>query len=211
MSQSANHHVLSHSLVDHCITRLRAENTPVHEFHQLLQIVAMVLASECTRDLATRQVEVRTPLELTSGVRVSSRIGLVPVLRAGLGMEPAFRQILPTASVHHIGIRRDEATAQPIAYYDLRTEQPPPDLAIVLDPMLATGGSACAAVQMLQDWGVAEIRMAAIIAAPEGLKKMAESCPDVRIFTAALDRELNQNSYICPGLGDAGDRLFGTV
>jgi uracil phosphoribosyltransferase len=205
------HEVLRHALADHHLARLRARETDSAAFHADVHAVSLLLAAACSRDLPTTTTTIQTPLQSMNTRKISTRIALVPILRAGLGMVQGFRELLPFAAVHHIGIRRDEATAAPIPYYDLRRDQHPPDIAFVLDPMLATGGSAICAIRMLQEWGVQDIRMAAIIAAPEGLQAIAAHTPDVRVMTAALDEQLDENCYIRPGLGDAGDRLFGTT
>lgn len=211
MTEHAPHVVLQHALAEHHLARLRAKETDSAAFQTDLHALSLLLAAECSRDLPTTPASIQTPMQSMTVQRISHRIGLVPILRAGLGMVQGFRELLPFAAVHHIGIRRDEATAAPIPYYDLRQDQSPPDIAIVLDPMLATAGSAICAIRMLQEWGVREIRMAAIIAAPEGLRAMAVNAPQVHVVTAALDERLDENCYICPGLGDAGDRLFGTT
>jgi len=203
--------VLDHPLIQHKVTLLRDQATPTNEFKQLVAEIAMLMTYEVTRDLPLEPVEVKTPLETTTGHRVAGKkLVLVPILRAGLGMVDAICQLIPSARVGHIGLYRDHATLQPVSYYFKIPTGEPDRLFLVLDPMLATGGSAADAVQKLKDAGATRIKFLCLVAAPEGARVMAERHPDVTIFAAALDRELNDHGYILPGLGDAGDRLFGT-
>ena len=203
-------HVVSHPLLEDALARLRDRRTPPDEFRQLARRVSLVLALEATRDLATRESDVETPLETTPARRLGTRVVAVPVLRAGLGMLDAFLELVPSAQVGYFGLERNEETAVARRYY----EKVPKDLGgavvFLLDPMLATGGSAVMAVDGLRSLGAHNVRLLSIVAAPEGVKLMEERVPDAVIYTAALDRELNARKYILPGLGDFGDRLFGT-
>jgi uracil phosphoribosyltransferase len=203
--------VTRHPLLRHKVTLLRKRDTPKKIFKELVDEIAMLLAYEVTSDLETEEVRVETPLESTAGdVVIGERLTLVPILRAGLGMVDGVLDLIPTMRVGHIGLQRDHDTLEPIDYY---FKIPPPletGVLIVADPMLATGGSASAAVAYLKKSGALNIRMICIVAAPEGVQRMLDDHPDVPVFAAALDRELNERGYILPGLGDAGDRLFGT-
>lgn len=203
--------VVSHPLVQHKITLLRDQATPKKIFKELVDEIAMLMAYEATADLALEPTEVVTPLETTTGMRVAGKkLTLVPILRAGLGMVEGILKLVPSARVGHIGLYRDHDTLQPVDYYF----KIPPDGAertfFLLDPMLATGGSAASAVASLKRAGARRIKFLCLVAAPEGVHKLHEAHPDVPILAAALDRELNEHGYILPGLGDAGDRLFGT-
>jgi uracil phosphoribosyltransferase len=203
--------VVSHPLVQHKLSMLRDRETPTKIFKELVDEIAMLMAYEATSDLALEDVTVDTPLERTVGHRVSGKkLTLVPILRAGLGMVEGVYRIMPGARVGHIGLYRDHDTLEPVDYYF----KVPSDAAdrdfFLLDPMLATGGSAAAAVASLKRAGATRIRFMCLVAAPEGVKRLASAHPDVMIYCAALDRELNESGYILPGLGDAGDRLFGT-
>jgi uracil phosphoribosyltransferase len=203
--------VSEHPLVAHKLSILRDRATATKLFKELVEEIAMLLAYDAMRDLSLAPVPVDTPLEHTSGWRVGGKkLTLVPILRAGLGMVEGVLRLVPSARVGHIGLYRDHRTLQPVDYYF----KIPGDVAerefFLLDPMLATGGSAVAAVNSLRRAGAARIRMLCLVAAPEGVGRMAAACPDVPIIAAALDRELNPSGYILPGLGDAGDRLFGT-
>jgi uracil phosphoribosyltransferase len=203
--------VLEHPLIQHKLTLLRDRNTSTRDFKQLVGEVAMLMAFEVTKGLPTESVEIETPLERMTGRKVSDKmLTLVPILRAGLGMAEGVAQLLPTARVGHIGMSRDEGSLEPVRYYTkLPAEERDRDY-FVLDPMLATGGSATAAVTTLKTAGARRIRLLCLVAAPVGVRRMRESHPDVPVFTAALDRELNEQGFILPGLGDAGDRIFGT-
>ena len=203
--------VLSHPLIQHKLTLLRDRNTGTRDFKELVSEIAMLMAYEVTRDLPTEPLAIDTPLEPMTGRQVSGkRITLVPILRAGLGMAEGVSQLIPTARVGHIGLYRDERSLEPVSYYS----KLPPGEAVgdffVLDPMLATGGSGVAAVTTLKAAGARRIRFLCLVAAPPGVRRMLEGHPDVPVYAAALDRELNDRGYILPGLGDAGDRLFGT-
>src|SRR5262245_27507886 len=202
--------VVKHPLVDDALARLRERTTPCDEFRRLARRVSLLLAVEATRDLATAATEVETPLERTRVQRIAPRVVAVPVLRAGLGMLDAFLELLPQTQVGYFGLERNEETAVARRYY----EKVPKDLGgavvFLLDPMLATGGSAAMAVDGLRGLGAQQVRLLSIVAAPEGVRHMEQHVPDAVIYTAALDRELNAKKYILPGLGDFGDRLFGT-
>jgi uracil phosphoribosyltransferase len=207
----ANLTVVEHPLVQHKITLLRSRETSTKIFKELVDEIAMLMAYEATSDLSLEPVSVQTPLEQAQGWRVSGKkLTLVPILRAGLGMVEGILRLVPSARVGHIGLYRDHDTLKPVDYYF----KVPGDAAerdfLVLDPMLATGGSAASAVASLKRAGATRVRFLSLVAAPEGVARMLEEHPDVALFTAALDRELNSNGYILPGLGDAGDRLFGT-
>lgn len=203
--------VVSHPLVQHKITILRDQATPKKIFKELVDEIAMLMAYEATADLALEPVEVDTPLETTTGLRVAGKkLTLVPILRAGLGMVDGILRLVPSARVGHIGLYRDHDTLKPVDYYFKIPSDGAEREFFLLDPMLATGGSAVSAVSSLKRAGARRIKFLCLVAAPEGVKRLHEAHPDVPILAAALDRELNENGYILPGLGDAGDRLFGT-
>ncbi len=203
--------ILGHPLIKHKLSLLRDKRTPVKDFRDLVGEIAMLMAYEVTKDLPTEPVELDTPLERMTGERVSGKkLSLVPILRAGLGMTEGILRLIPSARVGHIGLYRDHDTLQPIDYYfKVPSAREQRDF-FLLDPMLATGGSAAAACATLKRAGARSIRLLCIVAAPEGVKKMLDLQPDVPVYVAALDRKLNEHGYILPGLGDAGDRLFGT-
>jgi uracil phosphoribosyltransferase len=203
--------IVRHPLIQHKLTILRDRRTPTKIFKELVDEIAMLMAYEATQDLALEKTSVSTPLEEATGWQVSGKkLTLVPILRAGLGMVEGILRLVPAARVGHIGLYRDHDTLEPVDYYF----KVPSDAAerefYVLDPMLATGGSAVSAVSSLKRAGGTRIRFLCLVAAPEGVRRLAEAHPDVIVFCAALDRELNTHGYILPGLGDAGDRLFGT-
>lgn len=203
--------VLVHPLIQHKVALLRDQATPTKEFKALVAEIAMLMTYEVTRDLPLEPFEVQTPLETTTGHRVAGKkLVLVPILRAGLGMVDAISQLVPSARVGHVGLYRDHDTLKPVRYYFKIPAGEPDRLFLVLDPMLATGGSAADAVQELKNAGATQIKFLCLVAAPEGARVMAERHPNVPVYAAALDRELNEHGYILPGLGDAGDRLFGT-
>ncbi|MBI3968663.1 MAG: uracil phosphoribosyltransferase [Chloroflexi bacterium] len=202
--------VSSHPLIVHKLTLLRQVDTGVKQFDDLVTELAWLLAYEATAESSLRPATARTPLESTDGGELSDRIGLVPILRAGLSLVGAFRALIPSAQVWHLGLYRDEATLRSVEYYSRIPERDSPDVGFVLDPMLATGGSAIAAVEALESWGIRQIEYVGLIAAPYGVEQLVRRFPHVRIHVAALDRELNDQGYILPGLGDAGDRQFGT-
>ncbi|HEV8122927.1 MAG TPA: uracil phosphoribosyltransferase [Gemmatimonadales bacterium] len=203
--------VIDHPLILHKMTLLRDRKTGTRDFKQLVSEIATLMAYEVTRDLPTDPVQVETPLEITTGRQVSGRkLALVPILRAGLGMVDGIASLIPSARVGHIGLYRDEETLRPHDYYfKIPGAEGVRDF-LVLDPMLATGGSAVAAMDALKQAGAQHIRFLCLVAAPVGVKRMLDHHPDVPIYAAALDRELNEHGFILPGLGDAGDRLFGT-
>jgi uracil phosphoribosyltransferase len=210
MPRFPNLTVLDHPLIQHKLALLRDKRTPTKEFRALVSEIAMLMTYEVTRDLPTWPVEVETPLETAKCRMVAGKkLTLVPILRAGLGMVDGISQLIPSARIGHIGLYRDEQTLKPVRYYFKVPREASRDF-YLLDPMLATGGSAVAAVQQLKDVGAVRIRLICIVAAPEGVQDMLTAHPDVPVFAAALDRELNQHGYILPGLGDAGDRIFGT-
>jgi uracil phosphoribosyltransferase len=204
--------VLAHPLIQHKLTLLRDRRTSTRDFKQLVSEIAMLMAYEVTKDLPTEPVEIETPLERMTGRRVGGKkLTLVPILRAGLGMVDGIAQLIPSARVGHIGLARDHDTLKPVDYYfKIPADEEARDF-FVLDPMLATGGSAVAAVTALRHAGAKRIRLLCIVAAPEGVREMERAHPDVPIYAAALDRQLDARGYILPGLGDAGDRLYGVV
>ncbi len=202
--------VSHHPLIEHKLTLLRDKRTDPTQFRQLVREIATLLTYEATRDLATEPLEVETPLMKAQGVQLRDRIGLVPILRAGLGMVEGVWALLPSAQVWHIGLYRDERTLKPVEYYNKLPVEPTVSLCLILDPMLATGGSAVATADILKRWGVKRIKFVGLIGAPEGIALMQERHPDIPIHLAAVDERLNERGYILPGLGDAGDRQFGT-
>ena len=203
-------HISPHPLVQHKLTLLRDHGTDPKLFRELLQEIAVLLAYEATTDLATEEVMVMTPLGQASGRRLRERVGLVPILRAGLGMVEGIWNMMPNTEVWHIGLLRDEQTLEPVEYYSRLPVSPTVDVCLILDPMLATGGSGAAAIDMLKNWGARRIKFVGVIAAPEGVRRLTTTHPDVPLYLAAIDERLNEVGYIVPGLGDAGDRLFGT-
>ena len=204
-------HVLDHPLIQHKLSLIRDESTGSKEFRELVEEVAMLMAYEVTRDFPLQDVEVKTPVAIAKSKMIAGRkVGLVPILRAGLGMVDGMLRLIPAAKVGHVGLYRDPDTLRPVEYYcKLPTDVADRDL-IVIDPMLATGGSAVAAIDFLKERGVRNIKLMCLIAAPEGVEAVEKAHPDVDIFAAAVDDHLNDHGYIIPGLGDAGDRLFGT-
>jgi uracil phosphoribosyltransferase len=202
--------VSAHPLVKEKMTRLRDETTPPKIFRELVAEIATLLLYEATADLPTESREVNTPLAPYKGARLKDKVGLIPVLRAGIGMVEAALELMPEAQVWHIGLFRDERTLRPISYYNKLPSSATVQVCLVLDPMLATGGSATETVDILKKWGAKRIKYVGIIAAPEGVRALSSAHPDVPIHVAALDERLNEKGYIVPGLGDAGDRQFGT-
>jgi uracil phosphoribosyltransferase len=203
--------VFDHPLIQHKLTILRDARTGHKEFRELVEEIAMLMAFEATTHLPTRAVEVRTPLAMAAGVTIAGQeVAVVPILRAGLAMEAGILRLIPTARVGHIGIYRDPASLDPHTYYG----KLPPDIAdrqvLVVDPMLATGGSAVESIDLLKERGARVVRLMVLIAAPEGIRRVQAAHPDVAIYTAAVDDRLDDHGYILPGLGDAGDRLYGT-
>ena len=206
-------HISNHPAVQHKLRILRDETTEPKKFREIVRELSWLLGYEALADARLRPHEVRTPLETTAASELDDRIGLVPILRAGLGMVDAMLELMPTAQVWHLGLFRDERTLRPVEYYNKLPDSATVDLCLILDPMLATGGSATAAIEVLKRWGAVtpvRIKLVNLIASPEGVKTVSEAHPDVEIYAAALDRQLNEKGYILPGLGDAGDRQFGT-
>lgn len=202
--------IIDHPLVKRDLTLLRDKNTPSNLFRAILRRMASLMAYEVTRDLTVRKLTVRTPLEKTVGHKVVEPVVLVPILRAGLGLVGGFVEVIPDARVGHIGLYRNEDTLKPVDYYAKFPRNLGKALVLILDPMLATGGSGAAAVTFLKQRGAKNIRFVSLVAAPEGVRLLSKLHPDVKIYTCGLDRELNAKGYILPGLGDAGDRIFGT-
>ena len=205
------HTVLTHPLVRHRVTLMRDINTKPKQFRELVNEITEFLAIESLRDLKTVEVPVTTPVAETTGVRIKDSIVIVPILRAGMGMLDAMLHVLPYAKVGVLGMQRNETTAEPVPYYAKVPPAKGEELAIVIDPMLATGGSACDAFAQLKKLGYKRIKFLNLISAPEGIAKFEAEHPDVPVYTAAKDERLNQHFYIVPGLGDAGDRIFGTL
>jgi uracil phosphoribosyltransferase len=199
-----------HPLVAHKLSRMRDKETDPKRFRELVRETAALLAYEATADLLTVPRRIETPLTSTTGAELKEKIGLVPILRAGLGMVEGIWELMPTAEVWHIGLYRDEKTLKPVQYYNKLPIEPTVSVCLILDPMLATGGSAVATTDILKRWGVTKIKFVGLIGAPEGIAAMQKAHPDVPIYLAAIDDHLNEHGYIVPGLGDAGDRQFGT-
>lgn len=199
-----------HPLVAHKLSRLRDKNTDPKKFRELVREISSLLAYEATLDLQLEPRQVETPLMHTMGQELRDMVGLVPILRAGLGMVEGVWGLMPSAEVWHIGLYRDEKTLKPVQYYNKLPIEPTVSVCLVLDPMLATGGSAVATVDVLKKWGVRRIKFVGLIGAPEGIKNLHDNHPEVPIHLAAIDEKLNERGYILPGLGDAGDRQFGT-
>ncbi len=211
MEKMENVTICTHPLIQHKISKLRDKNTGTNEFRSLVEEIAMLMGFEALSDLPTHMVEVETPIETCMTPMIAGRkMAVVPILRAGLGMVEGILDLVPTAKVGHIGLYRDEETHEPHEYYCKLPDPIEERQIVVTDPMLATGGSAVAAINFIKQHGGKKIKFLCIIAAPEGLERLHEAHPDVDIYVGHLDRELNSNAYICPGLGDAGDRIFGT-
>ena len=206
-----NVYVSNHALIRHKLTILRDVNTEPKKFRELIREISILLAYEATQDLALSPKTVQTPMGTTGGHVLTEKIGLVPVLRAGLGMVEGIWEMMPGAEVWHIGLYRDERTLHPVSYYNKLPVDPTVQVSLVLDPMLATGGTAVETVNILKRWGAKRIKYIGIIAAPEGIERLTGAHPDVPIHVAAVDSHLNEIGYIVPGLGDAGDRQFGTA
>jgi uracil phosphoribosyltransferase len=200
----------SHPLVQHKLAKLRNKDTDPKKFRELIREIAMLLAYEATADLALVETQVETPMGVASGLLLREKIGLVPILRAGLGMVDGVWEMMPSAEVWHIGLYRDEKTLRPVEYYNKLPVDPTVQVCLILDPMLATGGSAVATVNILKRWGAQRIKFVGIIAAPEGIAALHRVHPDIPIHVGAVDSHLNDIGFIVPGLGDAGDRQFGT-
>jgi uracil phosphoribosyltransferase len=202
---------VKHPLIQHHLSRLRDQHTPPAEFRQLVQRLSVLLAYEATKDLTLRPQEIETPLTQMMGQALKQRVGLVPILRAGLGMVDPILNLIPTAEVWHLGLYRDEKTALPVEYYSKLPDTEPVDVALVVDPMLATGGSATAALGALRRWGVPQLKILSIIASQFGVETVGRQFPEADIYVCAIDAELNSRKFIVPGLGDAGDRIFNTL
>ncbi len=204
-------HVLDHPLIQHKLTIMRQKETGTKDFRELLDEIAMLMGYEITRDFPLREVEIETPMEKMTAKQIAGKkVAIVPILRAGLGMVDGLLRLIPVAKVGHIGLYRDHDTHKPVVYYCKLPVDISERLVIVTDPMLATGGSASDAIQMLKERGCKNIRLMCLVSAPEGIRYVREQHPDVDIYTAAMDVRLNDDAYILPGLGDAGDRLYGT-
>ena len=211
MEKYQNVHILEHPLIRHKLAIIRDKKTDTKQFRDVVKELAMLMAYESFKDIPTQEIEVETPLEVTKQTVVKENsIAIVPILRAGLGMVDGILTLFPAAKVGHIGMCRNEETLEPEEYYCKLPAQIEEKVVMVIDPMLATGGSACDAILRLKQRGCKNIRLMSIIAAPEGVEKVAKAHPDVQVYVATLDRCLNENGYILPGLGDAGDRIFGT-
>ncbi len=211
MNQYKNVHILDHPLIRHKLAIIRNKETNTKQFRDIISELATLMAYESFKDVPTQEIEVETPLEITKQTVVKENsIAIVPILRAGLGMVDGILSLFPAAKVGHIGLYRNEETLEPCEYYCKLPVAIEEKVVMVVDPMLATGGSACDAIKMLKKRGCKNIKLMSIIAAPEGVKKVAEEHPDVQVYVSTLDRCLNENGYILPGLGDAGDRIFGT-
>ncbi len=204
-------HISKHPLVKHKLTLLRDKNTDPKRFRELTREISLLITYEALEDLEVCPKEVETPLTKTMGYKLAEPIGLIPILRAGLGMVEGIWEMIPSAEVWHIGLFRDEKTLRPVAYYNRLPVHPTVSVCLILDPMLATGGSAVKTVEILKAWGANRIKFVGLIGAPEGVERLTTTHPDVDIYLAALDDHLNEHAYIVPGLGDAGDRQFGTA
>jgi uracil phosphoribosyltransferase len=201
----------NHPLIQHKLSLLRRSGTEPKKFRELVRELTWLLAYEALHDLPLDDYRIDTPMGATTGKQAAERVGLVPILRAGLGMVDAFLEVLPTCQVWHLGLYRDHKTLEPVAYYNKLPSEATVQVCMILDPMLATGGSAVAACDVLKAWGARKIKFVGLIAAPEGVRRLATAHPDVDIHIAAVDEYLNDKGYIVPGLGDAGDRQFGTA
>ncbi len=203
-------YISNHPLIQHKLSILRCVDTEPKKFRQLIRELAGLLTYEATADLMMAPIDVQTPLAVAHCFELTEKIGLVPILRAGLGMVEGVWELMPSSEVWHIGVYRDEKTLKPVQYYNKLPVDPRVQVCLILDPMLATGGSAVATTQILKNWGVKKIKFVGLIGAPEGIELMQQQHPDVPIYLAAVDDHLNERAYIVPGLGDAGDRQFGT-
>ena len=201
---------VDHPLIKRHISQLRDASTPPELFRQLVRRLSVLLAYEATQDLRLTETTITTPLEVTSGAQLSQRIGITPILRAGLGMVDPILDLLPEAEVWHLGLYRDEVTAEPVQYYSKLPLDDPVDVGLVIDPMLATGGSAITALTALKQWGVSHLKLLSIIGAEEGIHRVTTQIPETQVYVCAIDPVLNDQKFIIPGLGDAGDRTFNT-
>ena len=204
-------HVSDHPLVKHKLTLLRDKNTEPKKFRELIREITLLITYEALADLKVKPEEIETPLTTTCGYKLAEPIGLIPILRSGLGMVEGIWEMIPSAEVWHIGLFRDERTLSPVSYYNRLPIHPTVSVCLILDPMLATGGSAIKTVEILKEWGANRIKFLGVIGAPEGVEALTVAHPDVDIYLAALDDHLDEQAYIVPGLGDAGDRQFGTA
>lgn len=204
-------HVSKHPLILHKLSILRDITTEPKRFREVVDEITSLLCYEATADLPLSSIRIKTPLAEIDSQDISTRIGLVPILRSGMGMVHAMLNMIPSAQVWHIGLYRDHRTLQPVTYYNKLPDQTTVDMCIVLDPMLATGGSAVATIDILKQWGARQIKFMGLIAAPEGVRTLRQAHPDVPVYVASLDSHLNEHGYIVPGLGDAGDRQYGTI
>jgi uracil phosphoribosyltransferase len=204
-------HVSDHPLVKHKLTLLRDKNTDPKKFRELIREITLLITYEALRDLEVKPKEIETPLTTTNGYKLAEPVGLIPILRSGLGMVEGIWEMIPSAEVWHIGLFRDERTLRPVSYYNRLPIHPTVSVCLILDPMLATGGSAIKTVEILKKWGANRIKFLGVIGAPEGVEALTNAHPDVDIYLGALDDHLNEHAYIVPGLGDAGDRQFGTA
>lgn len=204
-------HIMNHPLIAHKITMLRDKNTNVKDFRQLVYEIALLMGYEATKDLPLEDFQVETPLTSTTGKAIAQKVAIVPILRAGLGMVDGVLDLIPFAKVGHIGLYRDHETLKPVEYYCKLPKDIGQRKVIVVDPMLATGGSSAAALDFIKEKGAKDIKLMCIIGSPEGVKVMEEAHPDIEVYIGALDEKLNEKGYILPGLGDAGDRLYGTL
>ncbi len=204
-------HIIDHPLIQHKLTIMRDKRTGPKDFRELLEEITVLMGYEVTRDFPLADFDIETPVQKMKAKRIAGKkVAVVPILRAGLGMVDGLLSLIPVAKVGHIGLYRDPETHTPVVYYCKLPADIEKRTIIICDPMLATGGSSCDAISMLKEKGCTDIRLVCLVSAPEGVKKVQDAHPDVEIFTAALDEKLNEHCYICPGLGDAGDRLFGT-
>ncbi len=205
-------HIIDHPLVQHKRTIMRNQNTGSKEFRELLREIAMRMGYELTRDLPLEEVQIQTPICKTTGKRLAGKkLAIVPILRAGLGMVDGLLSLIPVAKVGHIGLYRDPDTHEPVTYYCKLPKDVANRIVILVDPMLATGGSSSSALDKIKELGVSDVRLMCLVGAPEGVERIRHDHPDVPIYLAALDEKLNERAYIVPGLGDAGDRIFGTL
>lgn len=206
-----NVHIMNHPLISHKITMLRDKNTTVKDFRQLVYEISLLMGYEATKNLPLEDINIETPLTKTVGKVISQKVAIIPILRAGLGMVDGILDLMPAAKVGHIGLHRDHETLKPVEYYCKLPRDIAKHKVIVVDPMLATGGSSAAAISFIKERGGKDIKLMCIIGSPEGVKTMEEAHPDVEIYVGALDERLNEKGYILPGLGDAGDRIYGTL
>ncbi len=208
---SNNVHIVEHPLVEHHLSIVRNKQVGPEQFRQSIAQLATLVTVRATTDLQLRQDDIETPITVANCQILTQRIGLVPILRAGVGMVDSVRNLIPHAEVWHLGLYRDESTAEPVHYYSKLPEDRPVDIALILDPMLATGGSACMACESMLNWGVQQTKIVSVIAAPEGIELITQKYPSTSIYTCAIDDYLNEDKFIVPGLGDAGDRIFNTL